>query len=137
MKSHTTNYYNTFIAIADDCPVTKGEVPPTKPESRTIADIQYRLIKENPYRFTSDDVLVLVFIERNNIDKSLFESTKEQFFSKGQPCFRSSPLTKRYGWGVHFDENGKMALYGCETKEYKDFIDNPDLTIVKAMKSKK
>ena len=24
MKTHTTNYENTFIAIADDCPVKEG-----------------------------------------------------------------------------------------------------------------
>jgi Family of unknown function (DUF6157) len=137
MKCHTTNYCNTFIAIADDCPVKKGEVPPIKGDNRTIANIQFDLIRENPYRFSSDDILLHIFIERNDIDKNLFESTKEQFFSKGQACLRSSPLTKRYGWGLHFDKNSKVASYGCETDEYRDFICNPKLTILKAMKSKK
>jgi hypothetical protein len=137
MKCHTTNYYNTFIAISDDCPVKKGEVPPIKGDNRTIANIQFDLIRENPYRFTSDDILLHIFIERNNIDKKQFERTKEQFFSKGQACLRSSPLTKRYGWGLHFDENGKVAVYGCETDEYRDYISNTKLTTLKAMKSKK
>ncbi len=26
MKVHTTNYQNTFIAIAEDCPVAQGEM---------------------------------------------------------------------------------------------------------------
>ena len=30
MKIHTTNYKNTFIEIAEDCPVSSGQIPPTK-----------------------------------------------------------------------------------------------------------
>ena len=30
MKQHTTNYHNTFIEIAEDCPATQSEVPPLK-----------------------------------------------------------------------------------------------------------
>ena len=41
-------------------------------------------------------------------------NARKQFFSKGQPCFRASPLTKQLGWGVHCDKNGKVALYGIE-----------------------
>ncbi|HWV72688.1 MAG TPA: DUF6157 family protein [Pseudosphingobacterium sp.] len=27
MKTHTTNYFDTFIQVAEDCPVASGEVP--------------------------------------------------------------------------------------------------------------
>jgi hypothetical protein len=137
MKCHTTNYFDTFIAIADDCPVKKGEVPPARGEKKTIANIQFDLISENPYRFTSDDILLHIFIGHNDVDSGQLERIKEQFFSKGHACLRSSPLTKRYGWGLHFDENGKLALYGSETDEYRDYIRNPQLKVLKAMKSKK
>lgn len=137
MKCRTTNYFNTFIAIADDCLAKGGEIPPAKGDNKTIANIQFDLIKDNPYQYTSDDILLQVYIQRNDINEELYESTKEQLFSKGQACLRSSPLPKRYGWGLHFNENGKIALYGSETGEYRNFINDKNLTILKAMRSKK
>jgi hypothetical protein len=137
MKVHTTNYINTFIAIADDSPAVHGEVPPVKGDTRTVANIQYEMISKHPYKYTSDDVLFQVYAERNDLTKSEFKKAREQFFSKGQPCLRASPLTKRYGWGVHSNEEGKIALVGCETKEYKKFLADKTLEIVKAMKSKR
>ncbi len=135
MKTHTTNYTNTFIAIADDCPVNFGEVPPTKADAKSIAQLQFEMVKKNPYKYSSDDVFFQVYAERNDLTKAELPQARAAFFAKGQPCFRASPLTKRYGWGVHNDKDGKMALYGCETKEYKKFIADKSLVVVKAMKS--
>ena len=137
MKIHTTNYFNTFIAIAEDCPAIKGEAPPVKPDKKTIANFQFDLISNNPYKYTSDEVLLNTTMDRNQVDKAHIEDTKNELFSKGQPCFRTSPLTKRYGWGIHFDENGKTSLYGCETDRYRNMISDKSLTHLKAMKSKK
>jgi hypothetical protein len=137
MNIHTTNYADTFIAIADDSPATQGEIPPVKGDTRTVANIQYDMISKHPYKYTSDDVLFLVYAERNDLTKSEFAKAREQFFSKGQPCLRASPLTKRYGWGVHCNKDGKVALVGCETKEYKKLLADKILSIVKAMKSKR
>jgi hypothetical protein len=137
MIIHTTNYTNTFIAIAEDSPATSGEVPPVKGDTRSVANIQYEMISKHPYKYTSDDVLFQVYAERNDLTQSEFANAREQFFSKGQPCLRASPLTKRYGWGVHADKDGKIALVGCETKEYKKFLTDKTLKIVKAMKSKR
>jgi hypothetical protein len=137
MKVHTTNYINTFIEIADDCPATRGEIPPAKGDSRSVAQIQFDILNKNPYKYTSDDVLFQVYAERNDLTKSELKAVREQFFSKGQPCFRASPLTKRYGWGVHNDKNGKIALVGSETAEYKKLSKDKTLKVVKAMKSAK
>ena len=137
MKIHTTNYQNTFIEIADDCPITVGEIPPTKGDTKSVANIQFEILRKNPYKFTSDDVLFQVFAERNDLTKNELKKAREEYFSKGQPCFRTSPLTKRYGWGIHNNEDGKIALYGCETAEYKKFLKDKMLEVVKAMKSSK
>lgn len=137
MKIHTTNYKDTFIAVADDSPAIQGEAPPVKGETRTVANIQYDMISKHPYKYTSDDVLFQVYAERNDLTKSEFAKAREQFFSKGQPCLRASPLTKRYGWGVHCNKDGKVALVGCETSAYKKFMTDKTLEIVKAMKSKR
>ncbi len=137
MKIHTTNYKDTFIEIADDCPISKGEVPPTKSDTKTVANIQFEMVKKNPYKFTSDDILFQVYADRNDLTKSEYKEAREQFFSKGQPCFRASPLTKRYGWGVHYDKDGKMSIFGAESAEYKKFSKDKSLKVVKAMKSSK
>lgn len=137
MKIHTTNYQNTFIEAAEDCPALAGEIPPSKAENMTIADIQFLILSKHPYKYTSDDVLFQVYAERNELTKSEYKAAWEQFFSKGQPCLRCSPLTKRYGWGIHCDSEGKVALYGRETKEYELFLKQKDLKVVKAMRSKK
>jgi hypothetical protein len=137
MKTHTTNYQNTFIAIADDSPVAKGEVPPAKGDSKTVAGIQFEIVSRNPYQYTSDDVLFQVFAERRDLAASELEEAREQFFSKGQPCFRASPLTKKYGWGVHSDEHGKIAVYGAGTDQYEKLVNDKNLKVVKAMKSSK
>lgn len=135
MKVHTTNYENTFIEVAEDCPAAGGEIPPMKGDSKTIAGIQFEMISKNPYKFTSDDVLFKVFAERKDLTESELEEARKQFFSKGQACMRCSPLTKRYGWGVHNDEEGKIALYACDSPEYNKFTKHSDMKTVKAMKS--
>jgi Family of unknown function (DUF6157) len=137
MKVHTTNYTNTFIEVAEDCPATTGEIPPIKGTDKSIANIQFDVLSENPYKYTSDDVLFHCYATKNNLDKIEFEQARVQLFSKGQPCFRASPLTKRYGFGVHNNEDGKIALFGVETKEYKQFSKSKNLAVVKAMRSKK
>jgi len=134
---HTTNYINTFIEIADDSPTSTAQIPSLKGENKTAANIQFEMIIDHPYKYTSDDVLFNVFATKNNIRKSDLKEEREKFFSKGQPCMRASALTKRYGWGVHANEEGKVALYGADSDEYKKFVKDKKLQHVKAMRSKK
>lgn len=136
MKIHTTNYKDTFIEVAEDTKASCGTKPPTKAK-KTVAEIQYELIEKNPYKYTSDDLLFLVFAHRNDLTKGEYKQEREQFFSKGQPCLRTSPLTKTYGFGVHFDGNGRVAIYGVETSEYEKLTADKNLKKVKAMRSKR
>lgn len=134
---HTTNYTNTFIEIAEDSPTQSGQVPPLKGGKKTAACLQYEMLSEHPYEFTSDDVLFTTFAIRKEIPESEWKEQRALFFSKGQPCFRASPLTKRYGWGVHSDADGKVALFGAETKSYQAFVDDDSIIKRKAMRSKR
>lgn len=137
MKQHTTNYENTFIEIADDCPASKAEIPPIKGDKKTAANIQFEMISKHPYQYSSDDVLFQVYADKNDLTKAEYKKARDEFFSKGQPCFRASPLTKRYGWGVHSDAEGKIALYAVESSEYQKMLNNKQIKKVKAMKSSK
>lgn len=136
MKFHTTNYFDTFIEVSEDSKASCGTKPPTK-EKITVAETQYELIVKNPYKYTSDDILFQVFADKNDLTKTEYKLAREQFFSKGQPCLRTSPLTKTYGFGIHCDSNGKVAIYGMETPEYEKFIADKKMKKVKAMRSKR
>lgn len=134
---HTTNYIDTFIEVAEDTKVSCGTKPTSKADKKTIAEMQYEMLVSNPYRFTSDDVFFQVFADRNDLTKAEYKEAREQFFSKGQPCFRASPLTKTYGFGVHADNKGKIAIYGMETEQYEKFRNDPKLRKTKAMRTSK
>lgn len=38
------NYYNTFIEVAEDCPVQVAQIPETKGDAKTIPVLQYEMI---------------------------------------------------------------------------------------------
>ena len=134
---HTTNYFNTLIEIAEDCEATSGQVPPVRGDKKSIANLQFEMISEQPYEFTSDDVLFSVFATRKEIPANDWNEQRDLFFSKGQACLRASPLTKQYGWGVHSNAEGKIALYGVESTEYQRLVADEAVVKKKAMRSKK
>ena len=132
----TTNYYNTFIEVADDCPIVAAEVPPLKRDTPSVANLQFDMIMANPYKYTSDEVIFGIYALRNGIVGNL-EAERAAFFAKGQACLRASPLSKRYAWGTHHDSDGKVALYSVESVEYQQFASDAALKHTKAMRSKK
>jgi hypothetical protein len=124
-KLHTTNYTNAFIETADDCPATTGIVPPDK-TPKTTAQAEFEMMIGNPYRYTSDDVIYTTKGKTKGI-------SRDDFFLKGQPCLRTSSLTKRYGWGVHCNGEGRVALYAVDSDEYRGFANDTSIKHVKAM----
>lgn len=137
MKVHTTNYTNTFIEVAEDCPVSQAEVPAMKEGEQSVARLQFEKLIDAPYQFTSDEVLFELHALRKAVGESERDKCKTDFFSKGQACFRASPLTKRYGWGAHFDETGRMAIYALGSEKYRELSANPAIQVVRAMRNKR
>jgi len=138
---HTTNYFDVLIEVAEDTRATQGIVPPQKGDKKgtkkTVANYEYEIVSENPYKYTSDDIFFMVHSARNEIPKSQQKNERVAYFSKGRPCFRASPLTKTYGWGVHSDSMGKVAILGVESKEYKKMLKDKTIEKKKAMRSRK
>lgn len=132
----TTNYLNTFIEVAEDCTIKSAEIPPQK-EEKTVAQLQFDMVYEHPYQYTSDDVIFHVYAQKNKLRKDELIEEREKFFSKGQACMRCSPLTKRYGWGVHNNEEGKIAIYPVESEEYQKLKADQRLAHTRGMKSKR
>ena len=112
----TTNYRNTFISVADSCKKTVGTVPPQKTPP-TIAQRKYAIISEHPYQYTSDEILLEIHRQRSGgeVDITTYNNTS-------QACFRCSPLAKTYGWGFHFNDDWKVAIYGVESEEYQRLL---------------
>ena len=133
MAEHTTNYTGTFIEVSEDCPIEHGQEPPIA-ENLSIAALHYRLISEKPYGRTSDDVIFETHALRKGIDPN-DQDARAEFFSKGQPCLRSSPLGKRYGWGTHHDAEGRVALVPRDSDEYAALAADSDLAHTRAMRS--
>lgn len=137
--AHSTNYVDTFIAVAPDCAAQQGTMP-KESEKPSVALRAFRLISEHPYRFTSDDVLFTIYADRSEIPQGKRAAARKAFFAKPQACLRGSDLCKRYGWGVHHDGKGRIALYGIESAEYaklasgKDPDGNP-ITVRPALRS--
>lgn len=112
------DYVDTFIAVADDCPAACGTVPPG---AESAAARAYRLIAAAPYRHTSGDVIFAVHAERLGIPEAERAAARAAFYARSQACLRASDLGRRYGWGIHADSDGRIALVGRETADCADF----------------
>ncbi len=133
----TTNYANAFIQVAEDCPVAEAERPPATPKGPTVAALQYELIAQHPYELTSDDVLFEVHAIRQGIAAETREEAREAFFAKDQACLRASPLGKRYGWGIHHDAQGRVALVPLGSGEYRTLAADETVRQLRAMRSRR
>ncbi|MNI90480.1 hypothetical protein D3C73_1480060 [compost metagenome] len=67
------------------------------------------------------------------------EEIWSELFAKKHPCLRASMLPKRYGWGIHYNAEGKIAIYARESPEYDRLSSAKDsgLTQLHAMRSKR
>ncbi|MBW7475451.1 hypothetical protein K0T92_11885 [Paenibacillus oenotherae] len=137
------NYYNTFITIASDCPADYGMIPLDKKTGKTKPGIEYELVANHPYEYTQEELLFEVHVRHKEITaEELAErgtQLKDEFFQKPQACLRASMLPKKYGWGIHFNQDGKMALVPMESADYMHFVegDNGDLKLLPAMRNSK
>ena len=135
------NYYDTLIAVAGDCPVDHSVVPTPRAGKPTVASLQYEMLRGNPHVLTQEDVLFESWLARQELpeDRRDRPRLKREFFSKPQACLRSSPLPKKYGWGLLFDGDGKVALLPMESAEYQGLVRGSDngVTVLNALRSKR
>ncbi len=133
------NYYDTLIAVAEDCPVDRSVVPVARGGKPTVAVLQYEMLAGKPHVFTQEDVLFESWLARQDASRGGRDRRRlrEEFFSKPQACLRSSPLPKKYGWGLLFDGDGKVALLPMESAEYQRFVSGSEgaVKVLKALRS--
>ncbi|CAM5793074.1 MULTISPECIES: DUF6157 family protein [Brevibacillus] len=137
------NYFNTFITVAPDCPVITGIIPPEKKTGKSKHGIEYELISGAPYHYTQEELLFEVYVRHQNFPQTeLAERGGEiraEFFSKPKACMRASALPKKFGWGIHFNEAGKMALIPMESPQYAEYAQgaNGTLKVLAAMRNRR
>lgn len=133
-------YTNTLITIAKDSPVEVSETPTSTRENTPMHIVVYELLLGNPYGHNHEQ---LVF-ESHIIHKKLGDLSREEkevlwekLMKRTHACLRTSPLTKKYGYGAHYDAVGNIALYPAESMVYKKFVKDKDIEKIPAMKNKK
>lgn len=100
-----------FILVAPDCPVNKGTVPQGKRAGKPIVVHQYEVLSQHPYEYTERELSDEVHIVRRGKQEGDLQRDKYDL--------RRSRLAKEFGWGLHYDEDRKLALVSCETAEYE------------------
>jgi hypothetical protein len=132
------DYYNTFIAVAADIAARVGTVPVERGGNKSIAVLEYELIAPSPYALTQSEVLFAVHAWRRNITADDLAADRDAiwkaFFSKPIACMRASPLPKTYGWGLHFDADGRVALVAMESARYQELAGDPEIVQKRALR---
>lgn len=138
------SYVDAFIRLAPDCDLKQAIDPTAKPRAkadgkRTIAELEYVLLADAPYELTEADVHFAVHVARLGLSQEEFASQekklREEFFARPRACFRASPLPKKFGWGIHYDSQGRLAIYAVESDAYRRLASDPSLKQLAAMRS--
>ena len=135
------NYINTFIAVSPDTKAKVGSVPLARAGKRSIAQIEYELIASHPYELTQEEIQFSVHVERTGVTPAQLKAKRSElwsaFFSKPTACMRTSALARSYGWGLHFDSKGRVALVPMESPKYQKLSGSPSIEQTRAMRSKR
>ena len=105
MRSH----HEELIEVAEDCPVDHAEAPPDG-DLKSVARIGYEILVENPYKFTEREFFHELHVVRRKRSDLKIESYK----------IKRSLIVKVHGWGIHRDQDGKLALVALESDRYRE-----------------
>jgi hypothetical protein len=117
------NCVETMIRVSLDSPTQTAIIPTSKDGKKTVAVLEFELLMGEPYTYTQDKVQFAVHAMHKNISDAELEAhlidLYAAFVAKPRACFRASPLPKKYGWGVHYDDQGRIALHAVNSPEYQ------------------
>lgn len=130
-------YTNTFIAVAEDCRAGTGQVPPERTKAPTVARVQYDMLASSPGRWTQEDVLLASApnVRGRDLDQTELDRVRAEYFAVPRACLRASPLPKTFGWGLHYDADGRITLHAVDSPEYARLSADPSLQQLRAMRS--
>lgn len=134
------SYTNTFIRTTPDSGRKTAAIPPCNPDKRSVASLQHELLTRHPGELTEKELYFQVHCRRLGLSLDEAEARRDliwqELFAKPQACLRASPLPKSYGWGVHYDADGRIRLVAVESPEYRQLSEST-LSQTAAMRSKR
>ena len=134
------SYKSTFITIAPDSDAERGEIKASNRAKKPAHIIQHELLMQNPYKFNHEELIFEVYLEKEGLDDVSHNEKIEiwdKLFKKEHPCLRASALTKKYGFGAHYNQDGKIALYPIDSEKYQDFVNDDEVKKLPAMRTKR
>ena len=113
-----------LIQISEDSPTNKS----LKPEKEgTVEFIKFEVLYKNPYKYTKDEFFEEVHFNRRG----------KKHLKIGAYSLKRMGLAKRYGWGVHINEDKKIAIIPCESERYKALLNDPKVKKTNACRNKR
>jgi len=136
------NYFKTFITVAPDCPVEHSVIPTGKGDSPTVHQIQFDLLTEHPDTYTGEELIFQTHVRRLGLSEDEAETRRDEIwaelFCKDHACLRASALAKKYGWGFHYGEQGRIRIVSMESEDYAQYVsEEAGLKVLAAMRSKR
>ena len=102
-----------------------------------MAGLQHGVLSAQPYGLTSDELLFEVHALRSGIAPDRRVRERDAFFGTPKACLRASPLVKRYGWALHHDVAGRVALVAPQTDAYRRLAEGVDVCVVPGMRNRR
>ena len=119
------SYKSTLIEIG-----LSSRTTPTAPfrkqgDGETRDMVQYRVLVQNPYFYDYES-----FLHKVHVDERGKKNLKLDTY-KLEAC----ELAKRWGWCIHADEEGRLALVGYGSDKYNALLKDESIEQKQAYKS--
>lgn len=98
-----------LIEVAEDYEGQYAQEPPNG-TSKTIARIEYELLIAHPYKFTERELFHEVHVVQRNKPHLKIDSYN----------IKRCLLVQSFGWGIHRNREGKLALVVPDSDQYKE-----------------
>lgn len=132
-------YTDTLITLAPDCPIDESELPIAKKKKPAHLH-EYELLTAKPYTYNHKEFVFEIYLLKKDLaglSDDERQAVWDTLHSKGQPCMRASALCKRYGFGAHYNSEGKIAIYPVESEKYQELLADSAVEKRPAMRSKR
>ncbi len=115
-----------LIEVAEDYQGKYAQEPPDGPH-KTIPRYEYELLIADPYKYTERELFEQVHVVQRNRPHLKIDSYN----------IKRSPLVQSFGWGIHRNPEGKLALVALESNRYKELQGSKSVTCTKSYRKNK
>ncbi|SDP61289.1 DUF6157 family protein [Desulforhopalus singaporensis] len=113
-----------LITISEDSPTTTSIIPEN---DGTLPYLKYEILISNPYCYTELEFFKEVHHVKRNKPHLKIDSYR----------LRRMHLPKRFGWGVHINEQKKIAIIPCESAQYQKLLEDESVKKLGAYRNQK